>query len=93
VSARNASRATTALDGNSPRECEQLGWRLDGLATAKYHGRQACLPDTAMVDAFLRALMKLAARAPDPSTKIVIPTGNVDAGELVRVVCALKRCA
>lgn len=57
------------------------------------HKPQAGPPNTAMADAFWRALMKWAAHAPDLSTEIVIPTGTVDAAELLRVVRALKRCA
>lgn len=45
-----------------------------------------------MRDAFLRALMRWAERGGGRDGAIVIPTGRVDAAELVRVVIALK-CA
>ena len=89
MSARNASRATTAVDGDDPRDCEQLGRRLKVLRTRKSSGRQVGLPDTAMAAAFLGALMRWAKRRPNTDAKIAIPTGTVTAGELVRVVRAL----
>ena len=88
MSARNASRATTAVDGDDPRDCEQLGRRLKVLRTRKSSGRQVGLPDTAMAAAFLRALGRWVG-AHRSVNKIAIPTGTVDAAELARVVCAL----
>jgi hypothetical protein len=37
--------------------------------------RQAGLPDTLMAHAFMKALVRWAARRPEPSTKITIPSG------------------
>ena len=48
---------------------------------------------TAMADAFLKALVRWVARhggAKSGSRRIVIPTGTVDADELVRVVRAIS---
>jgi hypothetical protein len=87
VSARNASRATTAVDGDDPRDCEQLGRRLEVLR--KSSGRQAGLPNTAMAAAFLRALARLAARPPNPSTAIILSTGVSNIGEVELILCAL----
>ena len=62
------------------------GKRAD-LAPSR-HNRQA-LPPTAMRDAFLRALLRWAAKGrPGAATKI-IPTGVVNADELARVMCAI----
>lgn len=84
----NASRAATAVDGDNPREYEQLGRRLEVLATPKSHGRQAGLPETAMAAAFLRALVRLVGT--HHSKTITIPTGIVDVGELKLVLRALR---
>ena len=83
-----ASRAATAVDGDSPRRCEQLGWRLEVLATSKSHGGQAGLPQTAMAAAFLRALVRMVG-ANHSRTKVTLPTGIVDIGELELVLRAL----
>ena len=50
---------------------------------------QVGLPDTAMGAAFLRALLRWAARDPDLAARIATPTGVVDGDELVRVLRAL----
>lgn len=49
--------------------------------------QQAALPNTAMANAFLQALVRWAA-APR-SDRIALPTGVVDRGELTLVLCAL----
>lgn len=85
----NTSRAATAVDGDNPREYEQLGRRLEVLATPKSHSRQAGLPDTALASAYLAAVMRLAARRPDGSTKITIPTGIANIGEIELVLRGL----
>ena len=58
---------------------------------APHRRRRQALPDTAMAHAFLDALTRWAARDPNPSTRIAIPTGRVDGDELARLVCALGR--
>jgi hypothetical protein len=88
VKFQNASRATTAVDGDDPRECEQLGRRLIVLATPKPRGRQAGLPNTAMASAFLDALVCLVS-ANHSKTKVTLPTGIVDVGELELVLRTL----
>jgi hypothetical protein len=47
------------------------------------------MPSTALADAFLRTLMAWAAR--QHGGRVTLPSGNVDGGELVRVVLALLR--
>jgi hypothetical protein len=44
-----------------------------------------------MAAAYLVALIRLAARNPDPTTEIAIPTGTVTTGELMRVVAAITK--
>jgi hypothetical protein len=83
----NASRAATAVDGDNPREYEQLGRRLEVLATPKSHGREAGLPDTAMAAAFLRALVRLVGT--HPTGTITIPTGVANLDEIELVLRAL----
>jgi hypothetical protein len=52
-------------------------------------GRQPAIPDTAIADAFLKALVRLVAARHSRKTKIVLPTGIVDAGELEPVLRGL----
>jgi hypothetical protein len=64
-------------------------------ATAHPMWRQASsqapgpLPNTAMCFAFVRAVYEWAARSSGVQRRMVIPTGEVDADELRRVVLAL----
>jgi len=46
-------------------------------------------PPTAMQDAFLRAITRLAARRPDRSAQIALPTGIANIGEVELVLRAL----
>ena len=47
------------------------------------------IPQTAFATAFLKALVRLAARRPDRATKITLPTGVANIGELELVLRAL----
>jgi len=46
------------------------------------------MPSTALADAFLRALMRLVGRRGDRQ-QVTLPSGNVDADELHKVIMAL----
>jgi hypothetical protein len=51
----------------------------------------APFPDTALSAAFLKALVRLVARAPDHFTKITLPTGAATIGEIKLVLRALDQ--
>jgi len=50
------------------------------------HTRLSGIPDTALADAFLRALICKVAKTTDPNTKITVPTGIATVGEIERVL-------
>jgi hypothetical protein len=60
---------------NDPRSSGKRGLAFNP------NDRQAALPDTLRAHAFIKALMRWAARRPEPSTEIRIPTGIAAAND------------
>jgi hypothetical protein len=58
--------------------------------TANFTVLGAWMPNTAMADAYLRALVRKVTKVPHSTEKIVVPAGIAEVGELARVLCALN---
>jgi hypothetical protein len=83
---RNATAPESGVCRIEGRDDRSRGKRDLALITSN---QQAGLPNTAMAAAFLKALARLAARRPDRSTKITLPTGVTNIGGIELVLCAL----
>lgn len=87
---RNATAPESGVYRIEGRDDRSRGKRDHALVTSS---QQAGPPQTAMAAAFLKALARLAARRPDRSTEITLPTGVANIGEIELVFVRLIRAS
>jgi hypothetical protein len=87
--AQKARRPAADNSARRPDAGFQAGKLKSREAILNWRGCLSGIPQTAFAAAFLRALARLAARRPDSSIEIVLPTGAAKLGEIELVLRAL----